>query len=129
MATVLIIDDSPTQVRYMRILLQGLRVLHRNSDSLSESLPLPEQTDLVLIALILTRNNGFECGARLRELGFFNIALYSDCPESTDADWAQAIGLQALLRLPAPMALLRQQVQSLLGVGAQGKDDGKRRAS
>lgn len=129
MPNVLIIDDSPTQVAFVRELLRGLRVLHRSSDSLEQWTLLPGQVDLVLIALILARHNGFECGLRLREFGFTNIVLYSDCPEDTDADWARAIGLQGLMQLPAPEQLLRQQVQSLLSSSAQGMEDGKRWAS
>jgi|GEM_PF-2437031 len=129
MPTVLIIDDSPTQVAYVRQVLRGLRVLHRSSYSLDQWRLLSEQADLVLIALILARQNGFECGLQLREFGFTNIVLYSDCPEDTDADWARAIGLQGLVQFPAPEQLLRQQVQSLLTSSAQGAEHGKRWAS
>tara|TARA_R110001592_G_scaffold156705_2_gene387292 strand:- start:8896 stop:9285 length:390 start_codon:yes stop_codon:yes gene_type:complete len=129
MPTVLIIDDSPTQVACIRQLLEGLRVLHRNSASLRESGLVPEQVDLVLIALILREQNGFECGLQLRESGFRNIVLYSDCPEDTDADWARAIGLQGLLQLPAPTHSLLQQIKHSLSRTGQGHEDGQRWAS
>lgn len=129
MRSVLIVDDSPTQVASLREQLRGFRVLHRSSVSLERLSPMPAQADLVLVALILSRHNGFECGLRLRELGFANIVLYSDCPEGTDADWAKAIGLQGLMQLPMPMVQLRQQVQSRLIEHAQGSEDDKRWAS
>lgn len=128
MATVLIIDDSPAQVAYLRELLIGLQVVHRSSASLGKWTLSSTQADLVLVALILARENGFEAGLALRELGFANIVLYSDCPEETDAHWTRAIGLQGLLQLPAPRQALRQQVQSLLS-RARGSEDGKRWAS
>jgi CheY-like chemotaxis protein len=129
MPTVLIIDDSPTQVACVRELLHGLQVMQRSSDFIERCTPLLGQVDMVLIALILVRQNGFECGLRLRELGFTNIVLYSDSPEDTDADWARAIGLQGLMQLPAPTQVLRQQVQSLFNASEQGGHDGKRWAS
>lgn len=129
MATVLVIDDSPTQVACLRELLRGPRILHRSSASLHQGPLVPEPVDLVLIALILTRDNGFECGHALRELGYRNIVLYSDCPEDTDEDWARAIGLQGLVQLPAPAQLLRQHVNSYLHSGAQGQEDDQRWAS
>lgn len=129
MPSVLIIDDSPTQVAFLREQLRGLRILHRSSASLEQQRPLPTQADLVLVALILSRHNGFECGLKLRELGFANIVLYSDCPEDTDADWASAIGLQGLMQLPVPMRQLRQQIQSRLSDHTQGSEDEKRWAS
>lgn len=129
MPTVLIIDDSPTQVACIREQLGGMRILHRKSTSLRESRLLSEQADLVLIALILIDHNGFECGLQLRELGFRNILLYSDCPEDTDADWTRAIGLQGLLQLPAPGHLLQQQIKQSLSRTGQGQEDGQRWAS
>lgn len=129
MPTVLIIDDSPTQIVCVREILRGLRILHRTSDILDECKRLSGQVDLVLVALILASQNGFECGLRLRGFGFTNIVLYSDCPEDTDADWTRAIGLQGLVQLPAPAHLLQRQVQSLLNFTAQGVDHGERWAS
>lgn len=129
MPTVLIIDDSTTQVACVREQLRGLRILQRSSDSLDKLTLLPEQVDLVLVALILAGHNGFECGLKLREFGFANIVLFSDCPEDTDADWTRAIGLQGLMQLPAPAQLLRQQVRSLLNSSAKGREDDKRWAS
>lgn len=129
MPTVLIIDDSPTQAASLSALLLGIKVLQRSSDSLKKWKLHPEQVDLVLIALILSGNNGFECGLRLREFGFPNIVLYSDCPEGTDTDWTRAIGLQGLIKLPAPRQLLRQQVLSFLDMSMEGKEHGKRLAS
>ena len=129
MPTVLIIDDSPTQVACLRELLSGIRILHRGSDALKEWQMRPAQIDLVIIALILTHLNGFECGLRLREFGFTNIVLYSDCPEETDAAWARTIGLQGLLQLPAPRHDLHRQIQSYLNSSERGIGDGKRWAS
>ena len=129
MPTVLIIDDSPTQVACVRELLPGIRILHRSSLSMHAEQIEPEQADLVLIALILTGHNGFECGLQLRELGFRNIVLYSDCPEDTDADWARAIGLQGLVQLPAPAQPLLQQVRLHLNSSVQGREDDQRWAS
>lgn len=129
MSTVLIIDDSPTQVAYVRELLRGLRLLQSSSDSLEQCKLQVGHVDIVLIALCLDRHNGFECGLTLREWGFANIVLYSDDPEDTDADWARAIGLQGFLRLPAPAQQLRQQVQSLLSTRVQRGEDDKRLAS
>ena len=83
----------------------------------------------MLIALILREQNGFECGLQLRESGFRNIVLYSDCPEDTDADWARAIGLQGLLQLPAPTHSLLQQIKHSLSRTGQGHEDGQRWAS
>lgn len=129
MPTVLIIDDSPTQVACIRELLGDMRVLHRNSAALGESRLLAAQADLVLIALILRGSNGFECGLQLRELGFLNILLYSDCPEDTDADWARAIGLQGLLQLPVPAHSLLQQIKQNISRTVKGREDGQRWAS
>ena len=129
MSSVLIVDDSPTQVACVRELLRGLKVLHRNSDSIEQCELLAGQINLVLMALYLARSNGFECGQRLRERGFSNIVLYSDCPIDTDTDWARAISLQGLIRLPAPAQQLRKQVQTLLSASMQGSEDGKRWAS
>lgn len=129
MPSILIIEDSPTQVAYLREHLRGLQILHRSSDSLKRQVPSSAQVNLVLVALTLARHNGFECGLTLRERGFCNIVLYSDCPEETDADWARAIGLQGLMQLPAPVQRLRQQVQSSLNCSVQESEDGERRAS
>lgn len=131
MPTILIIDDSSTQMVYLREVLRtlGMRVLHRNSHAPQSWRALAGHVDLALVALILDKQNGFEIGLQMRDSGFPNVVLYSDSPAATDREWTCAIGLQGLLQVPAPAQKLRRQVVACLGENPQELQDGKRLAS
>ena len=95
MARVLVIEDSPLQAWLLTRQLQSLghmpMVEQRCEDALAHWQA--GDVDVVLVALQLVRDNGFQCGTELRDAGFERILLLADVPRDTDVWWARGLGL------------------------------------
>ncbi len=116
MCTLLLVDDSLTQRRYLELLLTALG---HEVHALGSAKLIPEKlklaaVDLAIVALVLGHSNGFELGLRLQNLGIERVAIVTMNPRSTDIQWAQAIGLIGVLDAPTSQAKIRQQLQKLL---------------
>ncbi len=116
MSTLLLVDDSPTQSRYLELLLVsfGHRVLAYKSKDITPENALEFSIDLALVALLIAKSNGFELGVRLRAIGVKRIAIMTKNPSDIEKKWVQAIGLSGLLDVPDTPENIDRQLRTLL---------------
>lgn len=116
MHTLLLVDDSPTQGRYLTLLIESLgwRVHACESAELAPEAFLGLKFDLALVTLLTENNNGFELGVRLQTHGIKRVAIVTKNPRKSDIQWALALGLQGVLEAPSTKAHIAQQLEILL---------------
>lgn len=118
MYTLLLVDDSPTQRRYLVLLIESLgwRVhAYRSRELIPEAL-IGLRVDLALVTLLTENSNGFELGVRLQAYGIQRVAIVTKQPRKTDIQWAHALGLLGVVDAPNATKRLREQLQTLLQV-------------
>jgi twitching motility two-component system response regulator PilH len=103
--TVLLVDDSPTEMKLMRQTLAGkgynLIAAVDGEEALSKALQL--KPDLVLLDIILPKKNGFQVCRQLKtapETGNIKIILVSSKSQDTDRFWGLKQGADDYLTKP-----------------------------
>lgn len=105
MKTVLLVDDSPTELKIMRQALTGkgynLLSAVDGEEAMSKALEL--KPDLVLLDIILPKKNGFQVCRQLKttpETGAIKVILVSSKSQDTDRFWGLKQGADDYLTKP-----------------------------
>jgi len=129
MARVLLLEDSPLQRWLLCRQLETLGHLPLPADCAPQALAVlaSQAVDVVLVALALSDDNGFQCGMLLREAALRPVLLLADVPRETDLWWARSLGLgtfdgawTVLLR-PVPLQTLGQALSAALEESRHGQ--------
>lgn len=115
MHTLLLVDDSPTQARYLTLLIESLGwCVHAcSSAELSPETLTGLSIDLALVSLLTESSNGFELGMQLQTHGVKRVAIVTKDPRKSDIQWAISLGLQGALDAPSTKAHIEQQLEIL----------------
>ena len=113
MAQILVIDDLPLHAGLLLGLLKE-QGHHAHTIDSEKGLANVTDYDLILLDIHLVCDNGFERSARLLDEGAKRVALYTYILRATDADWAAALGVSAVIAMPTTKKNLEQQVRQLL---------------
>lgn len=121
MATVLIVDDSPTETHKIGSMLSknGYTVISADSgaggiESARANLP-----DLVLMDIVMPGMNGFQATRELTKKGsataHIPVIIVSTKDQDTDRMWAQKQGASGYLTKPVDEKQLLQAIKAALG--------------
>ena len=104
-ATVLVVDDSPTAQRLIRLAVEagGYRVLTASDGDEAIEVAMRERPDLILLDIILPKKNGFQVCRQLKtspETKDIKIILVSSKSQDTDRFWGLKQGADEYLAKP-----------------------------
>ena len=105
MATVLIVDDSPTEMHKLVGLLEknGYAVLSAESGEEGVTVAESEQPDAILMDIVLPGLNGFQATRQLnktRETEHIPVVMVTTKDQETDKVWGMRQGAKAYLTKP-----------------------------
>jgi class 3 adenylate cyclase/CheY-like chemotaxis protein len=119
-ATVLVVDDTPSNIKVMAALLEplGYRVLSAESGPEALEIAQRHRPDLILLDLIMPGMDGYEVCRRLRTDSATSFVPVVIVTASTERDRVRAIELGAddFLTKPLQHAELRARVRSLIRI-------------
>ena len=103
--TILVVDDSPTEMRLMTSSLngQGFRIITATDGEEALEKAASEHPDLVLLDVILPKKNGFQVCRQLRtapETKDIKIILVTSKRQDTDRFWGLKQGADEYLTKP-----------------------------
>jgi len=120
MATILIVDDSPTQIATLSKILEsgGHSVLTAENGSVGVAKAKAEQPDLILMDVVMPELNGFQATRKITrdpETQHIPVIMVSTKDQETDRIWGMRQGAKGYLVKPPSEAELLQMVGELLG--------------
>lgn len=120
MATILVVDDSPTQLHVLTQHLRaaGYQTLTAEDGEQGLDLARSEHPDLILMDVVLPGISGFQATRKLsRDPTTANIpvVMVTTKDQETDREWGLRQGAKAYLVKPVQAPDLLQQVSELLG--------------
>jgi len=120
MTTVLIVDDSPTEVHVLKTMLEkeGYGVLTAESGELGIEQAKTASPDVILMDVVMPGLNGFQATRQLsRDLATSNIPviIVSTKGQETDRAWGLRQGAKEYLVKPVRVAELVSKIQAVLG--------------
>lgn len=118
-STVLIVDDSPTAQRLIRMAVEagGYRVLTASDGNEAIDVAIRERPDLVLLDIILPRKNGFQVCRHLKALPEtcgIKVVLLSSKSHEMDILWGKRQGADGYLTKPFEPNQLLDCIESAL---------------
>jgi len=124
MAKILIVDDSPMQVKILRKMLEKLGHTVYEGDSGEAGIRLTENylPDLVMLDVVMPDINGFDATRQIRKnpkTKSIPIVLVSSKAQETDKQWGMRQGANGYLVKPFNKAELMEVVGSFLGKQAE----------
>lgn len=119
MARVLIVDDSPTQLMSMKLIIErlGHEALTAEDGALGVEVAKREHPDLILMDVVMPNLNGFQATrsiSRNAETAHIPIVLVTTKDQETDRVWGIRQGARAYLTKPVNEATLIKLVNELL---------------
>lgn len=120
MATILVVDDSPTQAMNLSKILEkfGHQVLTAEDGLSGIEIAKAEKPDLILMDVVMPGLNGFQATRKLTkdpETGHIPVVLVTTKDQETDRVWGERQGAKDYLVKPVDEAALMNTVQNLLG--------------
>lgn len=120
MARILIVDDSPTELRQLAQMLgrHGHEVLAASTGKEGVALAGSEQPDLVLMDVVMPEVNGFQATRQIsREAATSHIPVIIVSAKDQEADriWGERQGAKGYLTKPVKEAELMNAVKQVLG--------------
>ncbi|MFT7299941.1 MAG: twitching motility two-component system response regulator PilH [Porticoccus sp.] len=120
MATVLIVDDSPTEMHQLVGLLEknGYTVLAAESGERGVTVAKSEQPNAILMDIILPGLNGFQATRQLnkaREAKHIPVVMVTAKDQETDKVWGMRPGAKAYLAKPVSENSLIDVVKEVIG--------------
>jgi twitching motility two-component system response regulator PilH len=117
--TILVVDDSPTQMKLMTTALQGKGYKIITAVDGEEALEKAnkEQPDLMLLDVILPKKNGFQVCRQLKtapDTKAIKVILVTTKSQDTDRFWGLKQGADEYITKPFEDAELQQMVAKLL---------------
>ena len=118
-ATVLVVDDSPTAQRLIRLAVEagGYRVLTASDGDEAIDVALRERPDLVVLDIILPKKNGFQVCRHLKafpETSGIKVVLLSSKSHEMDILWGKRQGADGYLTKPFESEQLLACIESAL---------------
>tara|TARA_R110000822_G_scaffold187752_15_gene326705 strand:+ start:1235 stop:1609 length:375 start_codon:yes stop_codon:yes gene_type:complete len=120
MATVLIVDDSPTEMHQLVGLLEknGYTVLAAESGERGVTIAKSEQPDAILMDIVLPGLNGFQATRQLnkaRETEHIPVVMVTTKDQETDKVWGMRQGAKAYLTKPVSEKSLIDVLKEVIG--------------
>lgn len=120
MATVLIVDDSPTEMLQLVGLLEknGYTVLAAESGERGVTIAKSEQPDAILMDIVLPGLNGFQATRQLnkaRETEHIPVVMVTTKDQETDKVWGMRQGAKAYLTKPVSEKSLIDALKEVIG--------------
>ena len=117
--TVLVVDDSPTTQRQIRLAVEagGYRVLTASDGDEAIDIAVRDRPDLVVLDIILPKKNGFQVCRRLKALPETNgikVVLLSSKSHEMDILWGKRQGADGYLTKPFESEQLLACIESAL---------------
>lgn len=119
MARILIVDDSPTEVKKISGLLtkNGHEVLSADNGSDGVAIARSEQPDLILMDVVMPGLNGFQATRQLTrgaETQHIPVIIVTTKDQETDRVWGTRQGAKGYLVKPVPEDELIKTINDLL---------------
>lgn len=105
MATILIVDDSPTELHTLRGMLEknGYSVLEADTAENGVDVAISDQPDVILMDIVLPGLNGFQATRQLsksKETEHIPVVMVTSKDQETDKVWGMRQGAKAYLTKP-----------------------------
>lgn len=120
MATVLIVDDSPTEIHKLSSMLEknGYNVLVAENGEDGAEVVRREQPDAILMDIVLPGVNGFQATRQLsrsKETEHIPVIIVTTKDQETDKVWGMRQGAKAYLTKPVSEKHLIGALQDVMG--------------
>lgn len=118
--TVLIIDDSPTEVGVVKGMLEssGYKVLWAENAAVGISTAIEKQPDLILMDVVMPGMSGFQATRKLKktpETQQIPILMLTTKDQRSDEIWGLKMGAQKYMIKPPEKQKLLSTVSELIG--------------
>jgi len=125
-ATVLIVDDSRTQVHVLRIVLEkfGYRTLTAYDGEEGVDLAIKERPDIILMDIVMPNVNGFQATRMIRKnpvTSDIPVIIISGAEQMSDKIWGMRLGANDFLAKPLSRTILLGKIKNLLNKKADLK--------
>ncbi|NLC99434.1 MAG: response regulator [Gammaproteobacteria bacterium] len=119
MACILIVDDSPTEMQKLVLILEkhGHQVLKADNGADGVALAKQEQPDAVVMDIVMPGLNGFQATRQLTkisETAHIPVIIVTSKDQETDRVWGQRQGAKAYLTKPIAEQTLIETLATLL---------------
>lgn len=119
MACILIVDDSPTEMQKLVLILEkhGHQVLKADNGADGVALAKQEQPDAVVMDIVMPGLNGFQATRQLTkisETAHIPVIIVTSKDQETDRVWGQRQGAKAYLTKPIAEQTLIKTLATLL---------------
>jgi len=120
MTTILIVDDSPTELLALANMLKknGYSVLEAESGENGVEIASREQPDVILMDIVLPGLNGFQATRQLnkaRETEHIPVVMVTSKDQETDKVWGMRQGAKAYLTKPVSEESLIDVLKEVVG--------------
>lgn len=120
MATILIVDDSPTEANIVRTLLEeaGYQVLLADNANSGINVAIERQPDLILMDVVMPGMSGFQATRKLTKdpkTQDIPILMLTTKDQQTDQFWGLKNGAKKYMIKPPEKDKLLQEISELLG--------------
>ena len=120
MTTILIVDDSPTELLALANMLKknGYSVLEAESGESGVEIASREQPDVILMDIVLPGLNGFQATRQLnkaRETEHIPVVMVTSKDQETDKVWGMRQGAKAYLTKPVSEESLVDVLKEVVG--------------
>ncbi len=120
MATVLIVDDSPTEVHVLKTMLEknGYSVISATSGEQGIAVAKERKPDVVLMDIVMPGLNGFQATRQLTtnpETAHIPVLIVTTKNQETDRVWGMRQGAKDYLTKPVSEQELIGKVRTVLG--------------
>lgn len=119
MATILIVDDSPTEVHVISQMLlgAGFQVISANDGETGIEMAKSEKPDVILMDVVMPGLNGFQATRELSrdsETSSIPVILVTTKDQDTDKTWGMRQGAKDYVVKPVSAELLVSKVKEVL---------------
>jgi len=119
MATILIVDDSPTEIHVISQMLTGagFQVISANDGESGITMAKAEKPNLILMDVVMPGLNGFQATRELsrdEETSSIPVILVTTKDQDTDKTWGMRQGAKDYVVKPVSAELLVEKVKALL---------------
>jgi twitching motility two-component system response regulator PilH len=123
-ATILIVDDSRTQVHLLRIVLEkfGYRTLAAYDGEQGVDLAIQERPDIILMDIVMPNVNGFQATRMIRKnpvTADIPVIIVSGAEQMSDKIWGIRLGANDFLAKPLSRTILIGKIRALLNKKTQ----------
>lgn len=118
-ATVLIVDDSRTQVHLLRLVLEkfGYRTLAAYDGEQGVEMAIRERPDIILMDIVMPNVNGFQATRMIRKnpvTADIPVIIISGAEQMSDKIWGIRLGANDFLAKPLSRTILIGKIRALL---------------